>query len=116
MLASFNGTNGEYPAARLTLGRDGNFYGTTPNGGSINIGTVFQVRTNGVLTSLVAFTDYPYNDGQPYAGLTIGGHGNFYGTTDNAGNGDGGTAFHVTTNARPPAVVAFSRTHGSAPS
>ncbi len=115
MLASFNGTNGEYPAARLTLGRDGNFYGTTPNGGSINIGTVFQVRTNGVLTSLVAFTDYPYNDGQPYAGLTIGGDGNFYGTTDNGGNGDCGTVFQVTTNGVLTSLVEFSGTNGCGP-
>ena len=46
------------------LGNDGNFYGTTANGGSGYVegskpgyGTVFKVTTNGVLTTLVSFND-----------------------------------------------------------
>ena len=54
-LVSFNGTNGAHPLAGLVLGSDGNFYGTTANGGSSDYGTVFKVTTNGVLTSLVSF-------------------------------------------------------------
>ena len=38
------------------MGSDGNFYGTTYQGGTSNRGTVFKVTTNGVLTSLVSFT------------------------------------------------------------
>ena len=37
-LVSFNGTNGAYPHAGLTLGNDGNFYGTTSQGGSNPVG------------------------------------------------------------------------------
>ena len=54
-LVSFNGTNGANPYAALTLGNDGNFYGTTSEGGSSGYGTVFKVTTNGTLTTLVSF-------------------------------------------------------------
>jgi uncharacterized repeat protein (TIGR03803 family) len=39
----------------LIQASDGNFYGTTTYGGPHGGGTVFQVTTNGVLTTLVAF-------------------------------------------------------------
>jgi hypothetical protein len=60
-LCSFDFTNGAYPIAALTLGADGNFYGATEGSGSTNstfqggMGTVFQVTTNGALTTLVSF-------------------------------------------------------------
>src|ERR1039458_5015543 len=56
-LYSFNGTDGANPAAALTLGNDGNFYGTTEDGGSNGVGTVFKVTTNGTLTTLVSFNN-----------------------------------------------------------
>ena len=37
-LCSFNSTNGAYPHAALTLGNDGNFYGTTEEGGTAVMG------------------------------------------------------------------------------
>jgi len=43
MLISFDYTNGAYPEAALTLGSDHNFYGTTPQGGSFDYGTVFRL-------------------------------------------------------------------------
>jgi uncharacterized repeat protein (TIGR03803 family) len=87
-LVSFNGSNGEWPQAALTLGSDGNFYGTTFEGGSGNWGTAFKVTTNGTLTTLVNF--YGSNGGNPN-GLTLGSDGNFYGTTQsgNGGHNDG---------------------------
>jgi uncharacterized repeat protein (TIGR03803 family) len=95
-LVSFANTNGAYPRAALTLGNDGNFYGTTSQGGSGGLGTVFQVTTKGVLTTLVSFANT--NGAYPFAGLTLGSDGNFYGTTGSGGVvGGAGTVFKVTT-------------------
>jgi uncharacterized repeat protein (TIGR03803 family) len=124
-LAAFSSTNGSYPAAALTLGTDGNFYGTTGNGGNLSLnggdgyGTIFRVTTNGTLTTLAAFSST--NGSYPAAALTLGTDGNFYGTTGNGGNlslngGDGyGTIFRVTTNGTLTTLAAFNSTNGSYP-
>ena len=81
-LYSFTGGNdGANPEAGLVQGSDGNFYGTTYNGGTNGgYGTVFKISPNGALTSLYSFTGG--NDGgYPDAGLVQGSDGNFYGTT-----------------------------------
>ena len=56
-LVFFNDNIGVSPAAALTLGTGGNFYGTTSSGGSSGGGTVFKVTTNGTLTTLVYFNN-----------------------------------------------------------
>jgi hypothetical protein len=43
-LASFAGTNGARPYAGLIQGANGDFYGTTGNGGSMGNGTVFHFQ------------------------------------------------------------------------
>jgi uncharacterized repeat protein (TIGR03803 family) len=42
-LHSFDYTEGGYPAAALIQDTDGEFYGTTPNGGAHNLGTIFSL-------------------------------------------------------------------------
>ena len=50
-LYSFTGGNdGAIPTAALVQGSDGNFYGTTSNGGTNGAGTVFEISSNGALT------------------------------------------------------------------
>jgi uncharacterized repeat protein (TIGR03803 family) len=43
-LVSFDGTNGAAPEAGLIQGADGNFYGTTSQGGTNGYGTVFRLN------------------------------------------------------------------------
>ncbi|WP_353228619.1 choice-of-anchor tandem repeat GloVer-containing protein [Novosphingobium sp.] len=45
-LVTFNGTNGAYPYAGLTIDSAGNLFGTTSQGGPGNIGTVFEVSAS----------------------------------------------------------------------
>ncbi|MFZ1072934.1 MAG: choice-of-anchor tandem repeat GloVer-containing protein [Verrucomicrobiia bacterium] len=113
-LVCFNGTNGSYPISALTLGNDGNFYGTADNGGSNNEGTVFMVTTSGTLTTLVSFAGT--NGVDPAGGLTLGKDGDFYGTTyEGGGNNDGGTVFNLTTNGTLTTLAFFDATNGLYP-
>src|ERR1700722_5955599 len=83
ILANFNNTNGAFPAAGLTLGSDGNLYGTTYAGGSSNVGTIFRIGTGGTFAPLLSFTSLngPVLGAYPAAALTEGPAGNLYGTT-----------------------------------
>ena len=56
-------------------------------------GLVFQVTTNGVLTTLISFDGT--NEAYPYGGLTLGSDGNFYGTTEDGGAAGGGVIYRL---------------------
>jgi uncharacterized repeat protein (TIGR03803 family) len=87
--------SGATPFSPLTQGTDGNLYGTTTEGGSDGDGTVFNVTTNGALTTLFSFDE---NHGAiPYGGLCLGRDGNFYGAAYLGGTYGYGTLFKVTT-------------------
>src|SRR2546426_10038882 len=74
----FHGLDGDNPGSALTLGKDGNFYGTTYQGGLANWGTVFRITPAGDFSSLCYFAG-AY--GKTPNGLVQGTDGNFYGTT-----------------------------------
>jgi uncharacterized repeat protein (TIGR03803 family) len=51
----FSCTDGVGPSAGLVQGTDGNFYGTTTDGGAHQGGTVFKITPRGTLTTLYSF-------------------------------------------------------------
>jgi uncharacterized repeat protein (TIGR03803 family) len=122
-------TDGFFPFAGLVQGTDGNFYGTTYNGGAKGAnGTAFKITPSGKLTTLHSFclqggSNCP--DGfSPTAGLVQATDGNFYGTTGGGGvnicNNDGlnygcGTVFKITPSGTLTTLHAFNGTDGFAP-
>ncbi|HEY6764828.1 MAG TPA: choice-of-anchor tandem repeat GloVer-containing protein [Candidatus Sulfotelmatobacter sp.] len=115
-LINFDYSDGENPfEENLVQGKDGNLYGTTLYGGSTGFGTVFKVSTSGVLTTLYTFTGG--DDGaNPYAGLTLGVDGNFYGTTFDRGTSTYGTVFKITPSGTLTTLHDFVGTDGGNPS
>ena len=98
VLYSFaRGGDGEYPSASLIQGADGNFYGTTVDGGANGAGTVFRITPAGIETVLWSFGSVS-DGGYPLAGLIQGADGNFYGTTTGGGANynNNGTIFKIT--------------------
>jgi len=94
-LYSFRGlADGSQPQAALLQSTDGNFYGTTPLGGTFGMGTIFQITPAGKLTTLYNFTGG--SDGaSPLAALLQGADGIFYGTTSSGGAAKDGTVFSL---------------------
>ena len=92
-LHSFSGTDGYNVYAGLVEGTDGNFYGTTFNGGAQNVGEVYKITPSGTLTVLYTFCSQTgCTDGEyPRAALMQATDGNFYGTTFQGGAYDQGT-------------------------
>ncbi|HET9407005.1 MAG TPA: choice-of-anchor tandem repeat GloVer-containing protein [Candidatus Sulfotelmatobacter sp.] len=97
-----NCSDGRQPTAGLTLGTDGNFYGTTTFGGANGEGSVFRVTPQGVLKTLHSFcaqSNCP-DGARPLTGLVLGDGGNFLGTTSDLTTSSAlpsfGTVFRIT--------------------
>jgi uncharacterized repeat protein (TIGR03803 family) len=79
-------TDGAYPFDSLIQGTDGNFFGTTRNGGHggmLGGGTVFRITPAGALTTVHRFRTDEGVD--PYSALVQGKDGNLYGTLSAGG-------------------------------
>jgi len=88
-LYNFTGGNdGKDPMAPPIEGTDGNFYGTTNQGGAHNVGTVYQLSPSGALTTLYQFDGA--HGASPVGALVQGVDGYLYGTTV-VGNSIGGS-------------------------
>ncbi len=115
-LYSFGGNpGGSIPAAALLAGTDGNFYGTTRQGGVYQAGTVFQITPTGALLNLYSFSGGTDGSG-PAAALVRAADGNFYGTTQQGGTSQAGTVFAITPAGALTTLYSFGgNTDGSGP-
>jgi uncharacterized repeat protein (TIGR03803 family) len=106
----YENADGANPTGELIEGKDGNFYGTTTQGGTntYGSGTVFQITTNGLFTTLHSFSA---GYGGCYGGLVQGNDDSLYGTT----SGGNGTVFQITTDGDFTTLHAFSGPDGSEP-
>jgi uncharacterized repeat protein (TIGR03803 family) len=112
-LHEFVQTDGAGPIGPVTQGSDGNFYGTTSEGGTSKLGVVFKMTSKGVLTVLHNFAG---SDGQnPDGGLVQASDGNFYGTTSGGGTLGHGTIFKVTLAGAFSVIHNFDSTNGATP-
>ncbi|HEY6292565.1 MAG TPA: choice-of-anchor tandem repeat GloVer-containing protein [Terriglobia bacterium] len=114
------------PLAGLVQASDGNFYGTTQEGGpgagcGSGCGTVFRITPRGVLTTLHSFTGIGEEGRGPDPTLIQAADGNLYGTTGGGGNGQGcfhggcGTVFKITLQGAFTTLADLSITDGSGP-
>jgi uncharacterized repeat protein (TIGR03803 family) len=121
VLHRFEGSDGSEPTGVITLGNDGNFYGTTYLGGDltcmqpIGCGTIFRITPAGTLITLDLLSTA---NGGPTAPLVLGNDGNFYGTTAGVLNGialNYGTVFKVTPSGALTTLHTFVNSDGSDP-
>ncbi|MGA8491093.1 MAG: choice-of-anchor tandem repeat GloVer-containing protein [Terriglobales bacterium] len=100
VLHSFNRKDGYYPIASLIFDASGNLYGTTPGGGASGGGVVFELTPNedGAWNEKVLhnFINNGKDGHSPAGVLIFDASGNLYGTTENGGSHDDGTAFELT--------------------
>ncbi len=98
--------------------RNGDFYGTTSQGGTNSgSGTVFKITPGGTLTTLYRFCgQFPCINGSAPNSLALAASGNLYGTTlwggptGNSCNGDCGTIFKITPSGTFTTLYSFCST------
>jgi uncharacterized repeat protein (TIGR03803 family) len=111
--AQLNCADGRYPYAGLIQAANGDFYGTTSQGGAssacnsgnnVGCGTIFKITPTGTLTTLHSFdsTDGAY----PYGGLIQATNGQYYGTTSY------GTVYKLGPNGNLKTLHTFPDTEG----
>jgi uncharacterized repeat protein (TIGR03803 family) len=93
VLHSFAWVDGAAPNAALVKGPDGAFYGTTMNGGSFSVGTVFRIDVQGAFETLHHFI--ADEGGFPMAALAVGRDGWLYGTASGGEFPSAATLFRI---------------------
>ncbi len=100
-LHSFGGADGAFPIPGLTLAIDGNFYGTTVSGGSVDRGVLFKITTSGTYTLLHQFGN------QITSPLVQASDGSLYGVAAGYGANGCGTIFRLSTAGTLLSVYSF---------
>ncbi len=92
------GTDGGRSYSALLQAADGNFYGTTADGGALGYGTVFKITPSGVFSVVYTFSGGT-DGGSSYSALIQAPDGSFYGTTYAGGGASNeGIAFRLVLN------------------
>jgi len=106
--------DGNDPEGGVTLGLDGNLYGTTKIGGKEGAGTVFKVTPTGTLTTQYSFTNST-DDSVPVYTVVLGQDGNFYGVSWAEYVGQYGAFFRISPTGVFKKLADFDATNGSLP-
>jgi len=109
VLYNFTGkSDGCNPSQGMVVDESGALFGTTPNCGSINKGTIFKIDSAGKFTVLHGFTG---SDGANPAGgyLTMDKSGNLYGVTQSGGLFDNGELYKLSKGGKLTVLHSFRR-------
>jgi uncharacterized repeat protein (TIGR03803 family) len=101
------GGGGLYPVAALVQASDGNFYGTTSEGGLENYGTIFKLDQGGGVSILYRFSGRA--SGEYPSGLMQATDGNLYGVAAGGGSSNQGVLFRITTGGTYTVLDTFVR-------
>jgi uncharacterized repeat protein (TIGR03803 family) len=110
-------SDGVNPPGGLTLGQDGNLYGSTQSGGTKNFGTVFSLTMSGKLTTLYNFTggaDSGYPQYPPFQAAD----GTLYGAGGEPYAGDYGLIYKMTAKKKAETfsvLTTFTYANGATP-
>jgi uncharacterized repeat protein (TIGR03803 family) len=112
-LASFNNDSPTF--AGLVVDASDNLFGVTQTGGTLDMGTVFEVvQGSGAITTLASFNGS--NGSYPFSALTEDNNGNLFGTEDNGGTFGFGSVFEVVQGSGAiTTLVSFAGGNGSYP-
>lgn len=86
-------TDGASPTGGVTLGSDGNMFGTCYSGSTYGVGSIWKVTPTGTFSKLCVLT--PANGSYPISAPVLGADGNFYGVTDYIDNFQYGEFYRV---------------------
>jgi uncharacterized repeat protein (TIGR03803 family) len=112
------GAGGNEPTGSLLQASDGNLYGTTALGGSLDKGTVFKMTPDfqvSILYNFLGFGGGKQDGRSPFAGLVQATDGNLYGTTKNGGSADMGTLFQISPSGAYKSLYSFRGRTGKLP-
>jgi len=110
-------TDGAFPQAGLTIDAAGNLYGTTSNGGTHHIGTVFKLTAlgGGKFRESILHSFAGSDGAQPLSRLALNASGILYGTTFAGGAHGLGTVFAVKPSGTESVLFSFAGGNGSHP-
>jgi uncharacterized repeat protein (TIGR03803 family) len=114
--SKLNCSDGASPNPNLVQGKDGNFYGTTYQGGA-NFGTIFKITSTGTFTNLHNFcaTTGCRDGSNPLAGVIQASDGKFYGTTTAGGKFSRGAIFKMSQSGGVTNLYQFQASDGQFP-